>query len=169
MFIVLLVASVSALIGGSMASNRSKNPIVWGLICFLFPLIGLIILAASGTDQPARSVSNLPRGVDYNRWTTLKEVDPDIAAAASEAQKIGPMAEHRLAEKFLTLNDKSYLPTLLHNLQKEAVALSSDVQVVSGQQCRVFGDGSVVITRGKHVGKTFSSVGELEHFLASRG
>lgn len=169
MFIVLLVAVVSALIGGSMASNRNKNPIVWGLICFLFPLIGLIILAASGTDPAVGPVLSLPRGVDYNRWNTLKEVDPDIAAAASEAQKIGPMAEHRLAEKFLTLNDKSYLPTLLQNLQKEAVALSSEFQVINGQQCKVFGDGSVVITRGKHVGKAFSNVSELEQFLASRG
>lgn len=152
-----------------MASNQNKSPIFWGLICFLFPLIGLVILAVSGTDRAVSPVLSLPRGVDYNRWTTLKEVDPDIAAAASEAQKIGPMAEHRLAEKFLTLNDKTYLPTLLQNLRNEAVALSSEVQVIMGQQCKVFGDGSVVITRGKHVGKAFPNVSELELFLASRG
>jgi hypothetical protein len=168
MILIGLIAIIFAIIGGTMASNRNRSPIGWAVICFFTGFIGIIILAIVGDAQGQNIVISAAGGTDIKRWNTLKEVDPDIANAATEAQSIGPMAERKLAEKYLVLNDKSYLPALLENLRKDGPTGDSELQVINGIQCRIFADGSAVITRGKHVGKIFPSVDELKAFTVTR-
>lgn len=42
-FFVIVV--VFAFIGGYWAHTKGRNPVLWGIICGLFPVIGLVILA----------------------------------------------------------------------------------------------------------------------------
>jgi hypothetical protein len=168
MIIIVLLAILFAIIGGAMARSRNRSPIAWGIICLFTGFIGLIILAVAGdANGPSVSIATIGDS-SVKRWNTLKEVDPDIANAAQEAQSLGPMAERKLAEKYLALNDKNYLPALLENLKKEAPTGDSELQMINGMRCRIFADGSAVIARGKHVGKSFPSIEELEAFTITR-
>jgi hypothetical protein len=58
--------------------------------------------------------------VDLQRWKKLVELDPDIAAAAAIAREKGIGCEMMLAEKYLTLNDKSYLQSALEKALAES-------------------------------------------------
>jgi len=62
--------------------------------------------------MPSRGARQ-PLVYDRRRWEALKQVDPDIAAAAVEVRQFGPDGEDQLAERYLALNDKQYLRTLV--------------------------------------------------------
>ena len=48
---LLLIGVIGAAIGVSMAKKRGRNPTIWGIACFLFPLLGIIVLAIAGTTE----------------------------------------------------------------------------------------------------------------------
>jgi hypothetical protein len=153
MFFLIWVAvgAIFAWAGASMAANRNRDPMLWGIISFFTGIIGIVILAVIGEErQPVTaqsySASTLPMGrlgdasveravtndasvksYDVKRWTALKEVDGELAVAAKEASELGPGHEDELAEKFLILNDKNYLPNLIDNLRKK-VAEKADFE-----------------------------------------
>lgn len=64
-------------------------------------------------DNAARSPFNM------NEWTTLVEVDSEIAGFAREARALGAKYERCLARKFLALNEKQFLPHLMQKVRKE--------------------------------------------------
>ncbi len=71
---------------------------------------------------------------DERRWKVLKEVDEEIAGAAERISSMSPSLENELAEKYLVLNDKSYLLALERQLaerfaakQREAEALTASL------------------------------------------
>jgi hypothetical protein len=43
-FIVVAVAIASALWGARVAQSKNRSPLGWGLLCFLLPIIGVIIV-----------------------------------------------------------------------------------------------------------------------------
>lgn len=61
-------------------------------------------------------------GQDFNRakWSTLLEVDPEIREAADEVGKLGPRYVEQLAYKYLSVDDKSYLPAIVDSIVRAA-------------------------------------------------
>jgi hypothetical protein len=59
---------------------------------------------------------------DARKWQVLKEVDTDIGAAAARVAAFGQAFEDELAEKYLILNDKSYLPQIKQQLIEKGQA-----------------------------------------------
>ena len=106
--IYLAIAALLAWLGAKMASTRGRDPVVWAILCFLFGLLGILILAlmgdASGTKTNARLSTEQKR-----KWTALVDLDPEIRAVAARARAHGEKYEVMLAERYLALGDKSYL------------------------------------------------------------
>ncbi|MCT2581123.1 MAG: hypothetical protein E5X23_08465 [Mesorhizobium sp.] len=136
--IAVVIMGVFAMIGYNMAAARNKDPMTWAILCGLTGLIGVLILAATGEakaeipDDPLRvrddSASRVARPVesaapahtyDKAKWEVLKEVDNDISRSSAMALQLGAKYEQILAEKYLTLGDKSYLPALLTKLKEQ--------------------------------------------------
>lgn len=114
----IIVGSICGFLGGSIASSKGRSFAGWFAICFLTGLIGLLIVALISTEnKPAAApllTENTNSGnTDIKRWTTLVELDPEIAEAAATARQHGGKTEAFLAEKYLTLNDKQYLNAAL--------------------------------------------------------
>lgn len=136
--IILIILLVCGFIGSGMAKSRGKDPTAWFFICFLTGIIGIIILAVSGSPAvatenashsyaatPARAALSQGAGaIDLKRWRTLVELDPDIAAAAKIARDKSDICERLLAEKYLVLNDKTYLQAALDR----ALADSTEIE-----------------------------------------
>jgi hypothetical protein len=40
----LLIAILCAYLGHKIAVSKGRGPVLWAIICFIFPLIGLIII-----------------------------------------------------------------------------------------------------------------------------
>jgi hypothetical protein len=78
--------------------------------------------------EPARSpVRIMPSSVptpayDARKWQVLKEVDADVGAAAARVATFGQAFEDELAEKYLVLNDRSYLPRIEQQLIEKGQA-----------------------------------------------
>lgn len=144
-----------------MASSRNRDPVAWGVICFLTGIIGIIVLALLGTNNDPRvnATSEAEKSRDALRWRTLVEVDPEIAAAAAEARKISPLAEQALAEKYLAINDKTYLGAILMNvLANPPVPTNGQFK---GVNYRLLPSGAVVVTKGRNVGKAYNSYDDM--------
>lgn len=60
-----------------------------------------------------------PDKFDKKKWQVLKGVDPDIAAASAEVSAMAPELDDVLAERYLVLNDKTYLSALVSTIVKE--------------------------------------------------
>ncbi len=104
------------------AGYLAYNPIIFWISAAVIALG--IVIDASATSRREQSLklpvhSNAIVGesaninYDKNRWRTLVEVDPEIAAAANQIRSIAPWAEDELASKYLVLNDKRYLGSLV--------------------------------------------------------
>lgn len=91
-----------------MARSRDRDPAIWAVICFLFPLIGVLALAISG-GAPRSSANRGVAGEEGKKWQVLQELDPDIRAAADRIREADPSYEGLLAQKYMALNDKNYL------------------------------------------------------------
>lgn len=175
--IFLVVGFICAVIGVNMARERNRDPAIWGLICLLFGIFGIIFLAISG-EAPKQKSNNAvatAHSDKLKRWETLIEVDPEIAAAADQARAVSPRAERALSEKYLTLNDKAYLPAILKNILENseeyrgAAVVSRPLRTgeVRGYPYRERPDQTFIITKGKFVGKVFPSYEDLESFVIS--
>lgn len=129
-FFVIFAMVICGWGGAYVAKARGKKPAIWAVICALFPLVGVLLLAASSRSpakQPQLSFAEAGMSTtgsfsqaDLERWKTLVELDPDIAAAAAIAREKGIGCEMKLAEKYLTLNDKSYLQSALEKALAES-------------------------------------------------
>ena len=159
-----------------MAGSRGRSSVAWFFICFLTGLIGIILLAVSGPVRPSGQIYTqhaiAQAGFDRRRWETLKDVDPEIAAAASEVRQYGSVYEDMLADKYLSLNDKSYLQALVAKLKESAQSDTSPVKhgdkgQLGNVHYRRLNSGEYVITKGKNVGKSFASYAELENYSRS--
>jgi hypothetical protein len=156
-----------ALVGGVMASARNRKAILWMAICFITGFFGIIALAVIGRAGRSGSSSlNKHPGFNMEKWNTLKEVDAEIAEAAAEAHKVAPYVEIRLAQKYLALNDKSYLPQLLKSVVEKSASEPVSGKI-KGIAFKTDERGLLVITVGIHKGKSFSSYGALEKFIGA--
>lgn len=136
-FFFLVVAIICAVVGAKIASSKGRDPAVWGLVCFFTGLIGIIILLVTAdASPPQRTISYTPntptppeprtrsggstgsaaKGYDEKKWNALKEVDPEIREAANTVRALGSTHEDELAEKYLILSDKAYLPALVEKI-----------------------------------------------------
>jgi hypothetical protein len=128
--IALIIPLLSCLIGAFWAASKNRNPFLWGVLCFLLPLIGQVLLAVVGDDKPldtkiAQAISaqsETPASVSYDKkkWDALVEFDEDIRNAAETVRPYGQEFVDRLADRYLSLNDKSYLPNILTKLAAES-------------------------------------------------
>jgi hypothetical protein len=83
--------------------------------------VGPAQLSKGGNSSSTRS-QNPTVSVSYDRqkWSVLKEIDPEIAAAASQVAIHGKRYEEDLAERYMTLGDKTYLNSIVeHVLQRQ--------------------------------------------------
>jgi hypothetical protein len=149
--IFLLVLVISGIIGALIAQSKNKNVGLWFVICFFFSLIGILILLFSKADESQEKklataiaatnrewAQKLPRvasnvefatqAYDKKKWNTLVEIDSDIAAAVQQIRPLGERYVIQFAEKYLTLNDKSYLQNIVERIlldaKKESALLS---------------------------------------------
>lgn len=143
--ILLVVMVVFAFIGAAMASGRNRSPFLWAVICFFTGIIGVIILAVIGTDRepyvpvyaqpaapfgqrlsgPVASSTATVSSSSTAAWKTLKEFDADIREALGHLQPFGSQAEERLATAYLSINDKSLLPSIVSKIvsdEEQAIA-----------------------------------------------
>jgi len=118
MIFFIIIGLIFGGIGAAWANSKHLNPLLWGIVCFFTGFIGLIILAFQKADADPETV--LIAGPEVGRWKALVEVDPEIGAAAASARAAGAQYEQLLAEKYLALNDKQYLPALLAKVLEEA-------------------------------------------------
>lgn len=146
-----------AIMGGVMASNRNRSVIGWALVCFLLDLIGVVILAVAGD---ANAGPQAEKAANFKKWKTLTEVDPDIAAAAARASAIGAHVEQALAEKYMVLNEKTYLNSIVELVTANPGSLPK-MGEVNGVRYRVLEDGSHMITKGKLVGRKYPTYDDM--------
>ena len=122
----LLVGIIFALVGAKMARTRQRDPAIWAIVCFLFPLIGILaLLVAGGTSDATAGLSVDQR----HKWKALCELDPDIREVAERAREHGKKYEDLLAVKYLALNEKTYL-----RAAEDAVAKQIDADNASAAQ-----------------------------------
>ena len=57
---------------------------------------------------------------DKKKWQTLIRYDDDLRAAAERVRGFGQMWEDDLAEEFLKINDKTYLPKIVERIVGDA-------------------------------------------------
>jgi len=143
-FLYLISGAIFAVIGTEMARARNRDVAVWGLICFVTGLLGIIVLAVVGDESSEDTDSRAPRSgnqlgyvpretvkksYDEKKWSALKEFDPDIAQAAAQVAKFGSVAEDRLATAYLAIGDKSLLSAMVGKLvTEESTALAEQEQ-----------------------------------------
>lgn len=134
---LLIIPLIFGVLGAIIASGKNRNALGWGLLCFLLPLIGLLILifqkslpsrdqqlakaiaAANSTNGTAKVITDASGDP---KWKSLVALDADIAAAAEAARRLGSKYEALLAEVYLPLSDKQYLPAALEKVRSQAAA-----------------------------------------------
>jgi len=134
---LLLSAVFAAIIGAYIANQNNRNPWLWGVVCFLLPGIGIILLMVLGKapepaplprsaweialDKPPEPIAVRP---EQTWWKHLKEIDTDIRAAASEVSQLSADYEDVLADQFVAPGDKKdYLRSLVEALKAQHAAL----------------------------------------------
>lgn len=100
------------------------------------------------------------------RWNTLLEVDADVAVAAAKVAAISPAAVDLLAEKYLALNDKTYLDSIVEKVIEHTKANPIEGKL-GDTYFRRTEQGSYIITRGKKVGRTFPTYEALRAEVAT--
>lgn len=104
-------------------------------------------LGAPIPSPTAVQAGNWQSSSERRRWETLKEVDQDIAAAARGAAELGPEVERELAEKYLVLNDKSYLSALLERVKANAAEKAEQKRLTAEKAHRMTSEQSARIYR----------------------
>lgn len=162
MFIIVIML-IAGLIGGFMAQAKGKSVLLWVILAACFP-IALIFLAFMGKEEAAPAQ---PQEADMHRWNTLVELDPEIAAAAKAAREAGAVYERQLAAKYLTLNDKRYLPAALAHVLEQAMEDGKfpSTGELGGSAYRREPNGTYVIVSGSRVGSQFKDFEKLQRTL----
>lgn len=78
---------------------------------------------------PAKTAS-----YDEKKWEVLLQVDNEIAQAADKLRPFGERYVDELAETFMTLNDKSYLPAIVLKIADKA---QLDIKEKEAQQAKL--------------------------------
>lgn len=146
---LFLIPVVSGLIGAFWAQSKNKNWLLWGLLCLVFPIVGLVFLAFAKADvSQSKSVGAQPNSgdpvlvapehsasdYDERKWAALVEYDPEIRRFADEVTQMGPSYERELASSYLALNDKSYLPAIVEKLKSRFEAEAPERRRKIGEQ-----------------------------------
>jgi hypothetical protein len=145
--IAIVIMLGFGLVGYFVAKSKGKQPILWAVICALFPLIGLIILAflrpeiSTAQSSPSYDLMAFDRAAplqktpapaltlpadgkeavyDTKKWGALVQIDKDIAEAVSKVRAVGDRYVDQLAAAYLTLNDKSYLAAIVDKVLEKA-------------------------------------------------
>lgn len=117
--------------------------------------------AIKGTKQNGspKSATAIDGNYDRKKWNTLKEIDPDIRAAANRLNEYGNNWEDELADRYLSLNDKKYLDDILSAVIQIAESdgtLGEPEQVSAGDNLLVReSDGTYTVVSGVDRGKRF--------------
>jgi len=145
-FIVTWV--ICGIVCGIVASSKGRDPTGWFFIGLILGIFGMFLIAllpavnttssdsfsgwnASNQDHSTfpsnaatiQRASALPESkYDKQKWNILKEVDAEIAATAARIIALDPVLEDMLAEKFITLNDKSYLASIERHIADKFLA-----------------------------------------------
>lgn len=105
-------------------------------------------ISGASTYRPSdpkngNAATNTTKNYDLRKWQVLKEVDEEIAGAASRIAALGSRLEDEMAEKYLTLNDKAYLATLERQLtersnleRQKAEALVASMGTADAESCQ---------------------------------
>lgn len=134
---LLLLWLACGVVTAIIASNKGKSGVAWFFLGCVLGVFGIILIAVLPSEtattirvvnewpEPARDAHaaqpSLPRAPvpapggsshDARKWQVLKEVDSDVATAAARVAALGARYEDELADKFLALNDKSYLQAI---------------------------------------------------------
>lgn len=149
MYFIIFIAFVSGIAGWFIAASKNKDPMIWAVICAFFPISIFILLfmkAAEGLGgdkdiflSPSRGAGITLDELKYDRpkWLILKDVDQDIAAAVRQVEVYGAQYEHELAERYLTLGDKSYLNSIVDHLLKRGEA-EKETKLASEEKFKEF-------------------------------
>lgn len=167
--ILLVFMMIFAIIGAVMAGSRNRSPFLWAVICFFTGVIGIIILAVIGTDrEPIVIAAPETPQIDWVKWKTLVDVDPEIGRAAAQAREKGSHAEEALAKKYLAVNDKTYLQAILKSVLDDVASGAAVPRqgTINGVPYRMLEDGSFLVTQGKLVGRTYSTFAGLQQDTA---
>jgi hypothetical protein len=149
---IIGVALILGLIGAFWAQSKNLNPFLWGVLCTLLPVLGLLILAFRKAQQPleqkiataiksSRATPQTDQRFDQQKWNALVQYDPDIKRAYDYVVPLGPTYVQRLATDYFALNDKAYLPQIVNKLVAEYNADLTDDRVVNIGDSRPFSEG----------------------------
>lgn len=119
LIVYIVVGVIFAVIGAKMARSRQRDPAIWAVICFLFPLIGVLALALAGSASGASVGGDMSADLG-KKWSVLVELDPEIRAAAERVRAKGMRYEALLAQKYMAINDKAYLKAAEDAVHKQA-------------------------------------------------
>jgi hypothetical protein len=126
--VVIAATVVVALIGAGFGSLFGM-----GFIGFLIgAFVGFFLSASaaafffllSDIAENTRKTQAGRAAFDEAKWNALVEFDPDIAAAVERLRPLGGKYVDELAEKFLALNDKQYLDTIVRRIVEQYEVLS---------------------------------------------
>lgn len=115
--IVLVVLPARSPTISAQSYERSRNfeaPREWPTTRITFPSDSLTKAVTAAHDQQATIT------FDQKKWAALLTVDADIAAAAEQVRPLGVSYVNELADTYLALNEKSYLPTIVSNILEKA-------------------------------------------------
>lgn len=135
---LLFIALVLGYLGSQMAKKRGRDPVGWFILCFFFPLIGLVILAAVGDalkpqERPQyRERDDGPRylpeasapaqkpAFDKAKWDALAEFDPDVRAAVEKLGPYGSAAVKRFSVAYMALQDKAMIGSIVERIIEQS-------------------------------------------------
>lgn len=121
----IVLGTILSIVIGNVANSKGKD--FWGyflLSLFFSPLIGILILIASASNGGSKTTIDKP-GLP-EKWSILKDIDPEIRSASERARNLSYQHELVLAEKYLTLDDKKYLEDLLKSVMEDDNIASSE-------------------------------------------
>ncbi len=138
MIVIVIIMVVFGTIGAIMAANRNRSAFGWFIVCALFPLLGIIILAAVGKAQSdgirviyrehhddarylpeAEPIRSRPE-YDLDKWNALAEFDPDIRAACEKLKPYGASATKRFASAYMALGDKTMIASMVDRIIEQS-------------------------------------------------
>ncbi|BCH63299.1 hypothetical protein RvVAT039_05150 [Agrobacterium vitis] len=137
LFVFLCIVQIAFIfLGAAMAKERGRDPALWGVICGLTSLLGVIALLASGNQKTTVGISKnaiVPNAApslitdqkpvkkyDTAKWNVLVEVDSDIQQAVDVLQPFGTEYVDEFAEKYMQLSDKNYISALVEKISMKA-------------------------------------------------
>lgn len=144
-----------------LATQMQSHLALWicgGLVAGI--VLAIILQQLAGAQKVGSGQSSSTNGTDIKKWEALKMVDDEIAQAARKAAEFGSAKEKELAEKYLAIGDKAYLPKILDTILS-STSIEPETGTTDVGNFRRASDGSYVMTSGKHIGKTYPNYASL--------